>query len=124
MTTYSARAVRDGAFWFVTIDGVRGATQARTIAEIEPMSRDYIAIIEGIPASSVAVEVEVELPESAQAHLDSMKRLRAEAADAQAQAAAESRAAAHALKDEGLTVREIGALLGISHQRAHQLIAA
>ena len=124
MTPYRARAVRDGKFWFITVDAVRGATQARTIAEIEPMVCDYIAIVEGVPSASVEVVIDVELPENARVHLEAMNRLRVEAADAQAAAAAESRAAARALKNDGLTVREIGQLLGISHQRAHQLLAA
>lgn len=123
MSNYTARAVRDGKFWFITIEGVTGATQARTIAEIEPMTRDYLEIVEGVSAAAVQVTIDIVLPQSARAHLESMRRLRSEAADAQAQAAVESRAAARALKDEGLTVREIGALLGVSHQRAHQLIA-
>ena len=42
--------------------------------------------------------------------------------NATAQAAAESRLAAQALRNEGLTYRQIGALLGVSYQRAFQLV--
>ncbi|WP_368497223.1 hypothetical protein [Herbiconiux sp. A18JL235] len=53
-----------------------------------------------------------------QAHLAAAAALRDEAAHARTRAAEESRAAARALRSRGLTVREVGAALGISHQRA------
>jgi hypothetical protein len=43
---------------------------------------------------------------------------------AQAAAARERRIAARELKAKGLTVRDIGAALGISYQRAQQLVSA
>ena len=42
---------------------------------------------------------------------------------ARAEAVRSYRSAAQELRDEGLTVREIGTLLGVSYQRAHQLLA-
>jgi hypothetical protein len=49
--------------------------------------------------------------------------MRAEAARLNAEAADEYRAAARQLKDQGLSVREIGRLLDVSFQRAHQLVS-
>jgi peptidyl-dipeptidase Dcp len=46
----------------------------------------------------------------------------AAAANARKEAAVESRRAAKALRASGLTVRDIGAALGVSFQRAHQLV--
>lgn len=48
--------------------------------------------------------------------------LRGQAADAQSEAARELRAAAQQLADQKLPLRDIGRLLGVSHQRAHQLV--
>jgi 5'-3' exonuclease len=42
--------------------------------------------------------------------------------EARKEAATESRRAAKALRASGLTIRDIGAALGISFQRAHQLV--
>ncbi|RFA12425.1 hypothetical protein B7R22_14930 [Subtercola boreus] len=124
MTDFTARVVRDGKFWFITVDGVDGATQARTVREIEPMARDYISIMLGLPESEIMLATHIQLPAGAQAHLDRMAALRRESARAQTEAAEESRSAARELKASGLTTREVGSLMGVSHQRAHQLLSA
>jgi hypothetical protein len=56
------------------------------------------------------------------AHVRTAARLREEAHRANREAAAESRAAARVLREAGLSVRDVGTVLGVSHQRAHQLL--
>ena len=56
------------------------------------------------------------------AHLRRADELRTRAAQAQSQAANEYRAAAHDLQAAGLTVRDIGKALHVSHQRVSQLL--
>jgi hypothetical protein len=121
---YQVVVRRDGRFWFIEIPSLDGATQARVLTEVEEMARDYIAEVTETPADSFALSVRIELPAEVQAHLAAAAALRDEEAHARSQAAEESRAAARALKREGLTVREIGAALSISHQRAQQLVTA
>jgi hypothetical protein len=70
------------------------------------------------------VDIDVELPSVVEAHLEAAIRLREEEATARARAAEESRAAARELRDSGLTVRELGIALGISYQRAQQLLTS
>ncbi|KZS62557.1 hypothetical protein A4G28_08280 [Mycobacterium ostraviense] len=129
MTTYTAIASRGEKYWLVRVLGL-GAypdeglpTQARTLSDVEPWAHDLIATYLDIPADSFDVEVKVELPDSVRYHLDLAAKLRKEAADAQAAAAQEYRRAALELKNTGLTVRDIGAALGVSHQRVHQLVS-
>lgn len=124
---YTAIAQRDGKYWFIRIpelgtnpDGL--PTQARTLAEVEPMARDLIALYLEIPEDSFEIAVQIELPEPVREHLESARRLADEAADALTNSARERRKAALELKAIGMTVRDIGAALGVSHQRAQQLL--
>lgn len=129
MTTYTAIASRGERWWLVRVPGL-GAypedglyTQARSLAEVEPMARDLIAVYLDVAPDSFAVTTHVELPDSVRYHLELVAKLRQEAADAQAAAAEEYRRAAVELKAEGLTVRDIGKALHVSHQRAQQLVS-
>ncbi|MBW4032549.1 MAG: hypothetical protein HIU88_07775 [Acidobacteria bacterium] len=120
---YEVTVRRSGRFWYVEIPALDGATQARNLSEIDEMAKDYIAEATGTPADRIELTVTIELPAEVQAHLAAASALRDEAAHARSRAAEESRAAARALKSQGLTVREVGAALGISHQRAQQLVS-
>jgi hypothetical protein len=62
---FVARAVRDGDFWYIEVDGVPkwgdapGAfTQARTVDEIELMARDVTAITLDVPHDSFDLLIE------------------------------------------------------------------
>ena len=55
--TYRAVVTRDGGFWSVRVPEISRTTQARTLAEIEPMARDLIAVMEDIPADSFGLEI-------------------------------------------------------------------
>lgn len=122
--TYHANASRDGRFWLVHIPEIAQYTQGRNLAEVEPMARDLIALWLEIPEDSFHVEVHVELPNDVRNHLELAAKYAADSAHAQAEAARERRIAARELKAKGLTVRDIGAALGISYQRAQQLVSA
>lgn len=87
------------------------------------MARDLVATWLDIDPDEVEIAVQVELPQHVSEHLQSAQQHADEAARAQAEAAAERRLAARELKSAGLTVRDIGHALGVSHQRAQQLIA-
>ncbi|MBI5160546.1 MAG: hypothetical protein HY996_03890 [Micrococcales bacterium] len=121
---YEVTVRRDGRFWYIEVPALDGATQARNLGEVEEMAKDYIGSMIDVPVDRVEVEVAIELPADVRAHLAAASALREEEAHARTRAAEESRAAARALKSRGLTVREVGAALGISHQRAQQLISA
>ena len=126
---YTAVAERDGKYWFIRIpqlgknpEGL--PAQARQLSEIEPMARDLIAVYLDVPEDSFDVEVEIELPEPVRRHLDTARRLADEAADALTNSARARRQAAIELRALGMTVRDIGAALGVSHQRAQQLLTS
>jgi len=121
---YDVTVRRDGRFWYIDIPALDGATQARTLTEVDEMTKDSITLSTGTPADRIEIAVTIELSADVRAHLAAASAVREEKAHARSRAAEESRAAARALKSHGLTVREVGAALGISHQRAQQLVSA
>jgi GTP1/Obg family GTP-binding protein len=122
LKTYHAEVDRDGSVWRVRVPEVQRTTQARNLREVEPMARDLIAIMDDIPQDSFNLDVHITLPEEIQAELERSAALREEAARSQAQAAQLSRQAARRLRDQGLPLRDVGQALGVSFQRAKQLI--
>ena len=124
---YHVVTERDGAWWAIEV--VSGLpknrvvfTQARRLNDVEPMVRDAIALLLQVEPDSFDISVEHRLPEPLQGHVNLFTRaeqldiaVSAESADARSRAAA-------GLVAAGLTLRETGDLLGISHQRVKQLV--
>lgn len=123
MSKHHVRAERGTKYWVISIDGVV-RTQAKRQGQIEPMARDWLSLIHDRDPQSFEVDIEVAMPEAVQAHLDRARALREASEQARLEAARETAAAALVLHESGLTVREIGPLLHVSHQRAQQLVAA
>jgi len=117
---YEVTAELDGRFWLVRVPAVDRVTQARNIREIEPMAKELIEVMTG--ESNVEVQVSLKLSDAVQAHLRQLGELRVAEARARSEAAAESRRIARILRDQGLTLADVGSVLGVSHQRAAQLI--
>lgn len=124
VTTFHARAERSGKYWAVRIAELDSWTQARHLREIDTVARDLIALELEVPADSFDLAVEVITPPDAAGHLARSAELADQADAARAAAAAEVRAAARSMHDQGMSLRDVGALLGMSHQRVHQLIRA
>jgi len=118
LKTYHAEVDRDGKVWRVRVPAVARATQARTLREAESMARDLIAIKDDIPADSFDLDIAIILPAEVRAELDQSAELRQQAARSQAQAAQLARR----LRDQGLSLQDVGKALGVSFQRAKQLI--
>ena len=124
MTTYHARVVRGDVFWLVHVPEIDHYTQARNLGEVESMARDLIAVMKEIDPQSFNLDVSVELSDEVTVHLKRSQALRQESDRTKHLAAQEVRVAAKELRERGLTVRDIGAALDVSYQRAHQLISS
>jgi hypothetical protein len=125
-TTYAATASREGKWWMVRIPELDGLTQARRLNDAGLMAREWIAAARDVPLDDVAVTVTVDRVGGvavAEA-LAVIATERAAAAALERKAAAATAALAKALADEHVPVRDIGAALGVSFQRAHQLVHA
>lgn len=122
MKVYRASAQQVGRYWHIEVPEINRATQARNLREADAMVTDLIAIMTDANPDSFSVDLELVLPPEALAHKVAAEQLRSEAAAAQTAAALESRRAALALRENGYTLRDIGEALGVSYQRAHQLV--
>lgn len=88
------------------------------------MARDLVACMANVDVHTVDIDITVELPEGVRHSLEHAHRARAAEEQSRAEANRSFQDAARQLRDGGLTVREIGTLLGVSYQRAHQLLSA
>lgn len=121
---YDANVERDGKYWRVRVPQVDRTTQARHLREVDAMARDLISLMHDADPDSVDLRVHIELPEEVRRHLERAAELREQAARAQHEAAEEARAAARQLAAAGLPLRDVGQALGVSYQRAHQLVSS
>jgi predicted RNase H-like HicB family nuclease len=124
--TYTVLAERDEAgWWAVRIPELPGVlTQARRLDQVEEFAREAIDLAISVGHASkgkYSVEVDAYVP-GLDDDLAVVRAVRADAERVQAEAAERTRAIARRLADRGLTVRDIGAALGVSYQRAAQLV--
>ena len=122
MITRTVTIEREGAFWLVRIDGTNGLTQARRYGEVELMAREYVALVEDVPVEDVsitAITVAGASDKLAQAAAE-----RQQAHELEIAANQKIRDVASELRSESVPLSDIGAILGVSHQRAHQLVSA
>lgn len=92
------------------------------------MAREWIAVTQDVALDEIELDVDVQVPNAdgtlVGSVADRLKAIREEREVGEqhlADATRMSRVLAHDLTDAGVTVREVGVLLGVSHQRAHQL---
>ena len=121
-TTWDVTAEPVGRFWHISVAGLEGATQAKKSSEIDAMVRDFISEMTGEKSSRIKINLSVRLPKDVSRALLEAQKLREEADQARKEASFKVGLAARLLKDDGYTVRDIGLALGVSFQRAQQLL--
>lgn len=115
---------RSGGWWAIEVPEVEGVfTQTRRLDQVAEMVRDAIVTLRpDVDASSIDVEVQPELPPQLADEIQRARDAARRAERAQQEAAASSRDLVRDLAEQlGLTVRDIGAIIGISPQRVSQL---
>ena len=121
---YTVVYERDQSGWWVaSIAGIRGChTQGRTIEQARERAREAIqaALDLSRPFAGRLVD-DVRLPAPVRKVVTSAIEARTKAADADRSASEGSRRAIAALTRMGLSLRDAGALLGVSRQRAQKL---
>lgn len=116
-----ATGTREGKWWFIDIPELGTATQARNIREIDHMANDLAAIWLDVDPSEVHVNVTIKLPDTVREIWEQAKTKEISARIEEKEAAKLKREAVRALRAEGITLNDVGLLLGLSTQRVHQL---
>lgn len=121
---YTARCRRSDGWWAIDVPELQGVhSQARRLDQVEAMARDAIALLLDVSDQSFDVAVQPVLPQGIETDLDAANGARAVADSAGRDAKEAVRHVTRRLHDElGLTVRDVGTILGVSHQRAQQLL--
>jgi hypothetical protein len=119
--TYTAVCEREGEWWVVHVPELGNrATQARRLDQVDRVVRSLVHLITDKADDSFDVRLTVP---SLEADMAEVHSARAEAEAAEERAATASRRAASRLRRMGLPMRDVGTLLGVSHQRASQLLS-
>ena len=121
--SYHAEVTRDGRFWLIRVAELNRSTQAVRYKDVRTMAAELIEIMDDIGREDYELVLTVHLPDAVKDHLARAEALRHEAGMKNTEAAVESRAAVRELLANGLSQREAGELLGMSHQRVHQLVS-
>ena len=120
--TYTATAERGEGWWAIRVAELPGVfSQARRLDRVGDVARDAIALFLDVPSDSFDVIVNQVLSNEAQVVVDAAIEAREAAQQHQEIASARSREAVRTLARLGLPQRDIGRLLGLSHQRVGQL---
>lgn len=115
---YTATCVRSGDWWAITVPQIKGVfSQARRLDQVESMAREAIALMLDVAPDSFDVEIQPDLPQE----VSRARKARTALREAEKSADQATTAAARTLLARGYTVRDVGALLGISPQRVSQL---
>jgi predicted RNase H-like HicB family nuclease len=125
MSTYTVIYERDETEWWVaTVRGVRGChTQGRTIREARRRIREALGLFVD-DADVATLEDEVKLPAEIRRVLKTYQRARSRCEELQEVSKGAAEEAARALAQKmGLSVRDMGSLLDLSHQRVQQIIS-
>lgn len=120
----TAVAERSGDWWAVRVPQLPGVfTQVRRLDQVNAMVADAVSAFLDIPSEDIKVEVQPKLAVELTQRLEEAREERRHADQLASAAADKLRQVARTLADEGLPERDIGSILGVSHQRAHQLLA-
>ena len=122
---FRVRAVRSGNWWAITVPDLPGVfSQSRRLDQVEPMAREAIALLLDVDTGQIGpIDIDIAPPALAAALIGKMNEALDTARQASEVAASARREAARALRADGLPMRDVGWLLGLSHQRVSQILA-
>lgn len=117
--------VRSGNWWAIEIPDLPGAfSQARRLDQVEGMARELIALMMAVDEREVGdLDVHVEPPAAFRDLLAALEESVAAATDAKTTEIETRREVVEKLRQAGLPTRDVGALIGVSHQRVSQILA-
>jgi DNA-directed RNA polymerase specialized sigma24 family protein len=119
--SYTVRAVRWAHGWELHIDG-EGVTQCRTLDQADQQVRDYLATVHDTDFDDAEIVIVPDLD----GYEDVVSEVREKvqrASELQVEAARDLREVTRHLRDQGLSVTDTAAVLGVSRGRVSQLVS-
>jgi hypothetical protein len=123
MSRYTVTAERSNRWWVLQAVEVPGAISQVSRLDQADEIKEAIAFVVGVREEDVEIDVVPVLPPEATRHLELSRRLRQRAQEVDIHASAEQLTALNQFVESGLSFRDIGHILSISHQRVHQLVS-
>lgn len=137
MHTYKVNVTREDRWWIITVPELDGyvtpsgainrgtTTQARRLAEVPKEAADFICTVTDSAPSAVMMDVRIEVDGiDVTSYAKHIEHERALAERHACTARQDAMRLARDLAAHGVAVRDIGEALGVSFQRAQQLISA
>ena len=126
MKTCTARLEREpGGRWSVELEEEpRVHSWGKTVNQALSRVREAAALWFQTEEDHIQLVPRPVLPKTAEQTVEQARRAREQAKNADRLALEQTRKAAAALTKRGISLRDAAAILGISHQRIHQLLAA
>lgn len=112
-----------GNWWVLQAAEVGAVSQVKRLDQAAAEMLEAISYLTQLPEEDIIIDVQPVLSESYSQLAQEAATERAAAESAQQRATALTRQAALQLRKDGLTLREIGQIMGISYQRAAQIVA-
>ena len=125
--TYTVRVSREGKWWIGQVDGVVGAaTEVARLAELDTEVRDLLAglLDRDDEDFDLSWDMSAILGSDGQAVWQAYRAERDDLSALTVKVEANRIATLRALREAGVSVRDSAALVGLSHQRVAQLLAA
>lgn len=125
MKTYTARLERekDGRWTVELAEEPRVHTWAKTVDQALARVREAAALWFDVNEDKIELVPQPVLPKTTGRTVEQARQARQEARNADRRAVEQNKKAAAALTARGISMRDAAAILGISHQRVHQLLA-
>lgn len=123
--TYTAHCEWDGHSWVASVEEVPGAfTQAKRLELLPPRVAEVIKLMTGNAVAESDITLVRELTGEVGEQAEEVARLRADLDDIQRTLNDRQPKVIRSLRRHGLTIRDIGALVGLSPQRVQQILKA
>jgi len=123
VTSYTAHCEWDGHNWTATVEELPGGfTQAKRLELIPGRVVEVVKLMDGTVIEPADVTLVPHLADDVADDADAVARLRADLEEIQRALADRQPRVIRRLRATGLTIRDIGTIVGLSPQRVHQLL--
>lgn len=124
MTTYTVTITREDGWWMVHIPDLDGLTQTRRLIDAEAAARSWIVVTDDVAPSTVDIKIVAitVIGTDILPRQQNLAQLREDLATTERMLREHSVGLARDLADADVPLRDIGRVLGVSAQRAHQLL--